>query len=371
MSGLWPWVSSRALYWRFTASFLVLFLAGFVTFYLFPAAPPWMAAEKGMIPNLDRVLVSTLSTLPATQPFALAYQKFSPNTVAAMPSLHAALPMLLALIAVRIWGRRALPLLAYPFLAGMAWVYMGEHYFIDVLIGWLYGIAAFVLVWGLAFPRLALAIERAARSLAPKETVFRKPLPAWPLAALALVIMGYVWVDPLLRGPYSPPAGPIWVALGPPAPPGAVEEVAGEPSPQAQSMALQAAPCGSDTPASSEVDALLSPITPSYSAYVIGLGSPVCYAISAGAAIPPPDGADLEEMEPGSYLTDARVLSLSDDAPGYVSVIRAGTPSPALQQATGVDSSGIYAVVIRAGGVESPEDLIQVARAVGEALLQP
>src|SRR5207245_10394271 len=117
--------------------------------------------------------------LGATRPFALAYQTFSPNEVAAMPSLHAASPMLIALVSIRLWGKKMLPLLAYPTVGGLAWVYLGEHYFIDIVAGWLYGIAIFVLVWTVLFPAAISAAGRVAAALdRPPGWRFR-PLPAW------------------------------------------------------------------------------------------------------------------------------------------------------------------------------------------------
>jgi hypothetical protein len=190
------WLRSRAMFWRFSLSLVFLFFTGFVSYYAYPAAPPWMASEMGLIEPTSRVLIHTLSTFSATQPFALAYQEFSPNPVAAMPSLHAAAPMLLTLIAISICGRKALPLLAYPVLGGVFWVYLGEHYFIDVLAGWLYGTVAFVAVWVVLFPRMVSAGQYVAHLILPDITLRMKPVPSWPLALAALVLMAYAWVGP-------------------------------------------------------------------------------------------------------------------------------------------------------------------------------
>ncbi len=371
------WLKSRTLYWRFAASFLILFLAGFAAFYLYPAAPPWMAAEQLRIAPIDRVMVNTLSQLPATQPFALAYQRFSPNLVAAMPSLHAASPMLLALICVRVWGRKATPLLAYPILGGLAWVYLGEHYFVDVLAGWLLGIAAFVLVWGVAFPKVA-SIAGALARLAPRGAPFARPAPSWPLAVFALIAMTYVWFDPLIRPAFTPPPGPDWLpAAAAPAPaPAAANSLlpsdsalgpAGESAP-----GIEAAPCGAEAALASSVDSLLAPLAPQYSAYVVGLGKAACFSLASAAAIPPPDPDDIAEMQ-SDALTAAEpaILSLTDDEPGYVTVVRSGAPSAGFQQATGADPDDLYAIVIRTDGSDDPEGLLQVAKTLGDAILAP
>ena len=56
-----------------------------------------------------------------------------------MPSLHSAFT---ALVAMFLWSRvrpRLRPLLAlYPLAMGLTLIATGEHYFFDVLLGWLY-----------------------------------------------------------------------------------------------------------------------------------------------------------------------------------------------------------------------------------------
>jgi membrane-associated phospholipid phosphatase len=39
-------------------------------------------------------------------------------------------------------------LIVYPIAMSLAVVYLGEHYVIDVLIGWSYAVVAFAVVWG-------------------------------------------------------------------------------------------------------------------------------------------------------------------------------------------------------------------------------
>jgi PAP2 superfamily len=73
------------------------------------------------------------------------YQLFDPNQVAAIPSLHAAYPTLLLLFACRFFGARALVLTPYVLGVWVAVIYMGEHYVFDVVMGALYGVAAFFL----------------------------------------------------------------------------------------------------------------------------------------------------------------------------------------------------------------------------------
>ena len=67
------------------------------------------------------------------------------NNVAAMPSLHAAYALLIALYLWKMvppWARVLLAL--YPPAMAFALVYSGEHYLVDCFAGWAYAVAAFV-----------------------------------------------------------------------------------------------------------------------------------------------------------------------------------------------------------------------------------
>src|SRR5690606_34025393 len=144
------WLNNRALYWRFAGSVVGLCFAGFVIHYLYPAAPPWMAADMGLIPHVDRVIGHTTSSMATGSGISLAYQEMSPNDVAAMPSLHAAMPVLIFMIVISMKGWRWSPLILYPIVGGVAWVYIGEHYAIDVFAGYALAVVAYGLFWVLA-----------------------------------------------------------------------------------------------------------------------------------------------------------------------------------------------------------------------------
>ncbi len=137
------WKTHEKHYWRFIATYLTVSFAGFVTFLLFPAAPPWLAAEKGFIEPITRVSSSVWYAL-GIHDFPSVYNKISPNPVAAMPSLHAAYATLLVLFIYKLYGKKwALIAAIYPLLIYVGTVYQGEHYAIDELIGALYAIAGY------------------------------------------------------------------------------------------------------------------------------------------------------------------------------------------------------------------------------------
>ena len=68
------------------------------------------------------------------------------NPVAAIPSLHAALPTMVFLFLFK-WNKKA-GIAFIPYLLGVyfAVVYLGEHYVVDVIIGALYSIIVFFTV---------------------------------------------------------------------------------------------------------------------------------------------------------------------------------------------------------------------------------
>jgi len=76
-----------------------------------------------------------------------ALQVEAANPVAAMPSLHTAYAMMAVAFFLPVVRRRWWPLLlAYPLAMTFTLVYSGEHYVIDVLVGWVYVAVTFLVV---------------------------------------------------------------------------------------------------------------------------------------------------------------------------------------------------------------------------------
>lgn len=142
------WKTRVQYYWQFIATYLSVSFAGFLTFLAFPAAPPWLAAEKGLIEPITRVSTNIFFSL-GVQDFPSVYNKISPNPVAAVPSLHAAYATLLVIFVYKLYGWKWTLLAAvYPFMIYLGTTYMGEHYFVDELIGALYAVVGyFAVAW--------------------------------------------------------------------------------------------------------------------------------------------------------------------------------------------------------------------------------
>ncbi len=145
------WATAYSLFRRYLASLVTLTLVTLATYVLYPAAPPWMASLNGeLTPGIARVAPETLRAIGGhTVNSAIERGEAYSNPVAAIPSLHAAVPMLLLLFCWPVISRRwRAALIAYSAVMALTLVYGGEHYVIDVLIGWLY---AAVAVYGVRF----------------------------------------------------------------------------------------------------------------------------------------------------------------------------------------------------------------------------
>jgi membrane-associated phospholipid phosphatase len=70
----------------------------------------------------------------------------SPNIFAAFPSMHSAMPWLVFLFAFKVWKWKSLPVAIIPVGTWFSAVYLGEHYFTDVLGGIAYATIAFIAV---------------------------------------------------------------------------------------------------------------------------------------------------------------------------------------------------------------------------------
>ena len=158
VTGFVLWIRRRADYYDFVAALILLSVAGFATYLLLPAAPPWYLAYHGLLDGPDgRPLVAYLKpgafeTLAGALGFdgrylySLAFGSVNPNPVAAFPSLHVAYPFLAFLVLRRAFGRVGWLALAYTALVAFSVVYTGDHWVIDVVAGVAYAYVAYYAV---------------------------------------------------------------------------------------------------------------------------------------------------------------------------------------------------------------------------------
>lgn len=132
-------IRNRPEWIRYVRRFSITLYTAVFCFIVYPAAPPWMAARDGYIPAVRRITGRgwwelNLKTVSKTLDRGAAVM----NSVAAMPSLHSGMALLVALWYARnqkTWVR--VTALLFPFTMMVTLVYFGEHYIVDALAGWL------------------------------------------------------------------------------------------------------------------------------------------------------------------------------------------------------------------------------------------
>jgi hypothetical protein len=142
---------------RFTGAFLAMNVAAFITYHVYPAAPPWyfhahgctvdLASRASEGPNLARV-----DAWLGVSYFGGFYGR-SNDVFGAVPSLHVAYPLLILLEgwhAFAMIGRA--PWLKWPLRFGaaffFAWmcaaaVYLDHHWVVDIVVGLFFALVAF------------------------------------------------------------------------------------------------------------------------------------------------------------------------------------------------------------------------------------
>lgn len=142
--GVYLFTKSFVAIQRYGWTFLCLNIAGFVTYHVYPSAPPWYyhlthscladltahASEGTHLANVNRII--------GVNYFSSFYGRSS-DVFGAVPSLHVAYP---ALIVIEGWPffralGRGLSVLFWASMCGAA-VYLDHHYVIDVLLGLVY-----------------------------------------------------------------------------------------------------------------------------------------------------------------------------------------------------------------------------------------
>ena len=140
------WFCLRDRFAAWLVAVLTMSVVGIAGYVAYPAAPPWLAAERDEIGAVDRIshIGWDLLHLDVVGRLTELGQSGS-NPVAAMPSLHAGAALLVALFvwpSVGALGRAALA--TYAVAMAVTLVYTGEHYVADIAAGWLVAVVAVV-----------------------------------------------------------------------------------------------------------------------------------------------------------------------------------------------------------------------------------
>jgi hypothetical protein len=142
------WFRWRDRFAAWVVAVVVFTVVGVGGYILYPAAPPWLASDLGVIGTVTRLSHVGWDHLQLGWVAQLTTSgQAASNPVAAMPSLHAGAPMLVALFLWPVLGRRwRAALSAYVLVMTLTLVYTGEHYVVDVVAGWVTAAVAVVAV---------------------------------------------------------------------------------------------------------------------------------------------------------------------------------------------------------------------------------
>ncbi len=135
----------RDLLLQHAGTITVTLCVGLALYFLLPTAPPWMAAQSGQLPHIFRITQDVTNNV-SSDLYAQGASVAGTNDVAAMPSLHTALT---AVVAMSLWRlNRIAGVVGWLYVAAMGFslVYLGEHYFTDVIAGVILAIVCWHLV---------------------------------------------------------------------------------------------------------------------------------------------------------------------------------------------------------------------------------
>ncbi len=170
---IWKWDHPR--FKTYVFAFMVTLYVGLLTSAVLPTAPPWMAGQLGYIPHVYQIVPDIAGDVTPGA-YENVYELAGANPVAAMPSLHVALP---GLVAFALWKYNWLRWFGVGYVISMlfAVVYLGEHYAVDGFAG--LGVAAVAWVGVKAFlaRREVTEEQSAAESGSTASTVPGEPSP--------------------------------------------------------------------------------------------------------------------------------------------------------------------------------------------------
>ena len=146
------WLRSREHYRRFIAALLLMAFLAFLTYLFWPSAPPWYQFRADQVPSAEvvhKILNESVDKFWGASYFVSPiYTHLNPNQFAAFPSLHAAFPALAAVYAWHRFRRLSILLIGWTAAVMFSIVYLGEHYVVDALDGFVYVAVATALVEG-------------------------------------------------------------------------------------------------------------------------------------------------------------------------------------------------------------------------------
>jgi len=140
------WLVDREVFEGYVFGMVGLSYMAYVTYLFYPAAPPWLAAQHGIIPPIVHVSDVAFSQFSPFIALPTVYKYIAPNLTAAVPSLHAAYPFFTLFFIGEKYPKAVPVLILYAVGVAFAVIYLGEHYFFDVALGLAYAYLAHLAV---------------------------------------------------------------------------------------------------------------------------------------------------------------------------------------------------------------------------------
>jgi membrane-associated phospholipid phosphatase len=138
------WRFAHPLFKKWRTLVVGLSTAGFVTYVLYPAVPPWLAYESGKLGEVHKIK-DEIFRETGTESITSLVEKNWVDKVAAMPSLHSAFPFMMMLLFWHKGWRWRIPFGLYALAMAFTLVYGGEHFWVDVFAGWAYALIVYAL----------------------------------------------------------------------------------------------------------------------------------------------------------------------------------------------------------------------------------
>ena len=151
------WWKRRALFRPYALATAATFALGAIGFLLLPTAPPWLSDPGEVTRVTQHVLAETAGVSLGGSGGGDGFW-FEPNHLAALPSIHVAVAVLVCLIASQTGRIAGILGGLYAVLMTVAVVYLGEHFVLDAVLGWAIAVAGWRLAcrWQIADRRAHL-----------------------------------------------------------------------------------------------------------------------------------------------------------------------------------------------------------------------
>lgn len=181
-----PHAVAAFLWWKYPTRFLrylramtLLLTLGLVLYFLLPSNPPWLAPESLNTPGAPTVLriMEPIATEIGGGLYEAGYRIVGEsNPIAAMPSIHMAITFLLVGVAGYFGRPWKLAAWFYSFSMGLALVYLGEHYIIDIVVGCLITAYSWHAAGGWMRTLLPILVRKLARQRAEDREPLQQPV---------------------------------------------------------------------------------------------------------------------------------------------------------------------------------------------------